>query len=96
MIKLKDMELKTGRAYRLKLLLQKVWITNRSIAGLYFEEWLDWASRSRLQPMVDVANRVVTGTNLHALFFNRESHHNLPTVDFNGYLFYNNHRIKSD
>lgn len=58
MIKLKDMELKTGRAYRLKILLQKLWITNRSIAGLYFDEWCDWAIRSRLQPMVDVAKNL--------------------------------------
>jgi transposase len=36
-VKLRDMELKTGRAYRLKLLLQKLWTTHR-----YFRQPLRW------------------------------------------------------
>ncbi|SFP34320.1 ISL3 family transposase [Salibacterium halotolerans] len=54
MTKLKDMDLATGRAYRLKLSLQEFWTMPGAVADLYLHEWRQWAMCSRLQPMIDV------------------------------------------
>ncbi|MDC3418762.1 transposase, partial [Aquibacillus salsiterrae] len=53
--KLKDMDLATGRAYRMKISLQKMWTRSPIIAELYFDEWYDWAIRSQLEPMIKLA-----------------------------------------
>ncbi|MUV37094.1 Transposase for insertion sequence element IS1557 [Lentibacillus sp. JNUCC-1] len=53
--KLKDMDLKTGRAYRMKLSLQNMWTRSYIISKLYFNEWYNWATRSQLKPMIDAA-----------------------------------------
>lgn len=58
LLKLKDAELKTGKAYRLKLALQRLWQTSEMMSGLYFDGWYDWAIRSRIQPMVDLAKNL--------------------------------------
>ncbi|MGW8957849.1 ISL3 family transposase [Paenibacillus sp. NPDC055715] len=55
---LKDSHLKTGKAYRLKLAMQEVWITPHIFADVYLREWMSWATRSQLQPMVDLAKTV--------------------------------------
>ena len=55
---LKDSHLKTGRAYRLKLAMQEVWTTPHIFADVYLREWMNWATRSQLQPMVDLAKTV--------------------------------------
>lgn len=53
--KLKDLDLATGRAYRLKISLQKMWSRSIIISEMYFDEWCDWAVRSQLEPMIKVA-----------------------------------------
>ncbi|OXM13454.1 ISL3 family transposase [Paenibacillus herberti] len=50
--------LKTGRAYRLKLALQDLWTTPHLLADVYLRAWLGWARRSQLEPMIDLANTV--------------------------------------
>ncbi|WP_335872629.1 ISL3 family transposase [Bacillus sp. 2205SS5-2] len=51
-VKLKDMDLATGRAYRMKLGLQKMFTRSAGISELYFDEWCSWATRSQLEPMI--------------------------------------------
>ncbi len=53
--KLKDSHLKTAKAYRLRLALQQLWSTTSVFSSWYFNDWYNWAIRSRLEPMVDVA-----------------------------------------
>ena len=54
-LKLKDTNLKTARAYRMKLSLQELWTKSKLFASFYFQEWYNWAIRSQLEPMVKVA-----------------------------------------
>ncbi|MEX2104073.1 MAG: ISL3 family transposase, partial [Bacilli bacterium] len=54
-VKLKDMNLKTAKAYRLKLGLQDLWSVKAIFADLYFQEWYQWAIRTKIIPMIDVA-----------------------------------------
>jgi transposase len=56
--KLSDADLKTGRAYRIKLSLQRFWLQNKYYAPLYLEDWYAWAIRSQLQPIKDVAKTI--------------------------------------
>jgi transposase len=53
--KLKDLDLATGRAYRMKISLQRMWTRSAIISEMYFNEWCDWAVRSQLEPMIKVA-----------------------------------------
>jgi transposase len=55
---LKDSNLKTGRAYRLKLALQDLWTTPHLLADVYLREWMNWAKRSQLQPLIDLAKSI--------------------------------------
>ncbi len=56
---LKDMNLKTVRAYNLKLSLQIFWsIGERGVAEQYLKRWYFWATHSRLQPMIDAAKTI--------------------------------------
>lgn len=55
MLKLKDMNLQTGKAYRLKLALQDMWTYPTIYADLYFKQWMQWAVRSQVEPMTAVA-----------------------------------------
>ncbi len=56
---LKDMNLKTVRAYNLKLSLQIFWsIEERGVAEQYLKRWYFWATHSRLQPMIDAAKTI--------------------------------------
>ncbi|WP_088076548.1 ISL3 family transposase [Litchfieldia alkalitelluris] len=55
LLKLKDGHLKTAKAYRLKTTLQTMWTASPAFAGWYFDEWYQWAIRSRLEPMVRIA-----------------------------------------
>ncbi|MFC4768622.1 ISL3 family transposase [Effusibacillus consociatus] len=56
--KLKDMNLKTARAYRLKLALQDFWTVSALLADVYLHEWIQWAIHSRLTPMADVGRTI--------------------------------------
>ncbi|MGB7000446.1 MAG: transposase, partial [Halobacteriota archaeon] len=56
---LKDMNLKTIRAYNLKLSLQMFWdIQERGIAEQYLKKWYFWATHSRLKPMIKAAKTI--------------------------------------
>lgn len=52
--KLKDCELDTAKAYRMKLCLQEVFQYPTSIAPMVLQDWITWGLRCRLKPMVDV------------------------------------------
>jgi transposase len=58
---LKDSNLKTGRAYRLKLAMQDLWTTPHILADVYLREWIGWARRSQLEPMVSLAKTIKIG-----------------------------------
>lgn len=47
--RLKDSNLQTGRAYRLKLAFQEFWATPHLFADVFLAEWLGWATRSQLE-----------------------------------------------
>lgn len=53
--KLKDSNLQTGRAYRLKLAMQEFWSTPHIFADVHLNEWMSWARRSQLPSMISVA-----------------------------------------
>ena len=54
--KLKDLNLKVGRAWAAKELFTKFWdYEQEGWARRFFKDWFGWVSRSRLGPMVDVA-----------------------------------------
>jgi transposase len=56
---LKDMNLKTVRAYNLKLSLQVFWsIEDRLLAEDYLKKWYFWATHSRIKPMIEVAKTI--------------------------------------
>jgi len=53
---LKGMDLKTVRAYHLKVALQRLWeYKRRDFAEAYLKKWFFWATHSRLAPMKQVA-----------------------------------------
>jgi transposase len=56
--RLKDSNLQTGRAYRLKLAMQDFWSTPHILADVYLREWIGWATRSQLTPMVSLAKTI--------------------------------------
>lgn len=45
---LKDTNLKTARAYRMKISLQDLWTKSQLFAPFYFQEWYNWAIRSTI------------------------------------------------
>jgi len=54
---LSQMNIKTTRAYNLKLALQDFWeIEDITAAAVYLQDWYLWAIRSRLEPMVKAGN----------------------------------------
>lgn len=55
---LKDSHLNTGRAYRLKLSLQEFWNSPHIYADVYLREWIGWAKRSKLEPMMKLAKTI--------------------------------------
>jgi transposase len=56
--RLKDTNLQTGRAYRLKLAIQEFWSTPQIFADMFLREWIGWATRSQLTPMVGLAKTI--------------------------------------
>jgi transposase len=53
---LKDLQLKVARAWAAKELFSKFWnYQEEGWARRFFRDWFGWVSRSRLKPMVDVA-----------------------------------------
>ena len=56
---LKDMHLKTSRAYDLKLSLRDFWnIRDPIIAESYLKKWYFWATHIRLVPVIDKAKTI--------------------------------------
>jgi transposase len=56
--RLKDSNLLTGRAYRLKLAMQEFWMMPRLYADMYLHQWLGWARRSQMSPIVSLAKTI--------------------------------------
>jgi transposase len=53
---LKDLQLKVARAWAAKELFSKFWeYREEGWARRFFRDWFGWVSRSRLKPMVEVA-----------------------------------------
>lgn len=53
---LKDMNLKTSRAYNIKLSLQLMWsVADAQLANAYFKKWFFWATHSKIEPIIKVA-----------------------------------------
>jgi transposase len=55
MVKLKDCDLDTAKAYRMKLILQEIYRYPKVIAPMVLQDWIKWGLRCRLEPMIDVA-----------------------------------------
>jgi len=56
---LRAMDLKTGRAYQMKLNLQHFWsIPDRETAEAYLKKWYFWLTHSRLAPMIKLAKTI--------------------------------------
>jgi len=56
---LRTMELKTARAYQMKLNLQHFWsIPDRETAEVYLKKWYFWLTHSKLDPMINVAKTI--------------------------------------
>jgi transposase len=59
MVPLKEMNLKTVRAYNIKLGLEDFWaIKDPEVAEKYLKEWHYWATHSKLKPMIKVARTI--------------------------------------
>lgn len=56
---LKSHDLKTARAYQIKLALARFWeIASPSQAVRYLKKWYFWATHSRLEPVIEVARTI--------------------------------------
>lgn len=55
---LSQMNLKTGRAYRLKLAFQDLWTTSALFADLHLSQWYQWALRSRIPQIIQVTETI--------------------------------------
>jgi transposase len=56
---LKRLDLKTARAYHIKLALARFWELKEPVhAAFYLKRWYFWATHSRLKPIVEVAKAI--------------------------------------
>lgn len=55
MVKLKDCDLDTAKAYRMRLILQEIYRYPAAIAPMVLKDWIQWGLRCQLPPMVEVA-----------------------------------------
>jgi transposase len=58
MATLKNCDLDTAKAYRMRLILQEIYRYPASIAPMVLKDWIQWGLRCRLNPMMDVARRL--------------------------------------
>jgi transposase len=58
LLRLKEFNLKTARAYHLRLVFQEFWQMRGRRANAFLARWCDWADRSGLQPVIYFANMV--------------------------------------
>jgi transposase len=56
--RLKDCDLDTAKAYRMKRAFSQIFHYSRGIGQLALDDWLVWARRCRLQPMIEVAKTI--------------------------------------
>ncbi len=50
---------RTGKAYQIKLTLQRLWnLRNRADAETFLKRWYFWATHSRLEPVIKAANTI--------------------------------------
>ena len=54
----KKLNLKTARAYHIKLTFQDLYDQSRRSAEAFLKRWYFWATHSRLQPMIDAARTI--------------------------------------
>lgn len=54
-LQLKRRQLKTARAYHLRLALQEFWTLDAPDAEAFLTKWYFWATHSRLEPMIELA-----------------------------------------
>jgi transposase len=54
-LKLKDLNLKTMRAYHLRLNFQELWLQPSDQAEHFLKKWYYWATHSRIEPMKEAA-----------------------------------------
>jgi transposase len=52
------LNLKTARAYQMRLTFQELWSMRDEIAEAFLKRWYFWATHSRLEPMIQVARTV--------------------------------------
>jgi transposase len=55
---LSQMNLTTGRAYRLKLAFQELWAVPFLLADLYLKKWYQWALHSRISQIIQVTETI--------------------------------------
>jgi transposase len=58
MSKLKDLDIKTAKAYQFKLALQRAWQLPRWTAKRYLKKWIAWAERSRMPEIEKLARTI--------------------------------------
>ena len=54
-LNVKRLNLKTARAYHMRLAFQEFWSMTADTAKEFLKQWYFWATHSRLQPMIDFA-----------------------------------------
>jgi len=54
-LNVKKLNLKTARAYQIKLSFQELYNQPKALAETFLKKWYFWATHSRLQPMIDAA-----------------------------------------
>ncbi|MGQ0562580.1 MAG: ISL3 family transposase [Gemmatimonadota bacterium] len=54
-LNVRRLNLKTARAYHMRLAFQEFWSTQGQLAKQFLRRWYFWATHSRLQPMIDFA-----------------------------------------
>jgi transposase len=56
--RLKDCDLDTTKAYRMRLTLQEIYRYPATIAQMALKDWIQWGLRCRLEPMIEVAKMI--------------------------------------
>jgi transposase len=57
-LNVKTLNLKTAKAYQIKLTFQDLYDQPKEEAGAFLKRWYFWATHSRLQPMIDAARTI--------------------------------------
>ena len=57
-LNVKKLNLKTARAYQIKLNFQELYNQPKAVAETFLKKWNFWATHSRLQPIIDAAHTI--------------------------------------